>query len=441
MTHRSARLTAGSGAAVVLLAATAFGANATAGNDADGGWAVDTEDCPDPDAVNAPIEGEIVIGSAMPLSGGVAAAAFEPAARGFEAYIAYANEQDLLPGVEIVAEIGDDQYNPSLTPGVVQGLIDDGAHLFSGIIGTPGNLVVRDLLNEECIPQLNALSGDPVWGEEIEDYPWTTGLLTSYELESRGYAASISEQFPDATVGLYYINNEFGQVYIDAFREAADEAGVEIVVEQTVEVGDESPPQAQLASLRDAAPDVIMATPLGAQCVTFLNELGTVKQENPDWTPEVYLTNTCASSLILGAAGANADGLYTSAAMGLRDVSNPEVAESEAVAEYLFVMRAEGLGDIITTGGAGWNAAEVTVQILVDAADSADGLTQASIINAARNLEFSPSLLRDGMTYIMNGEEDGYYSEQIQIVRYDASAGHFNDIGEMYDYETSADGE
>ena len=42
--------------------------------DCDDGNAVNTDDCIDPDAANAPIEGTIKIGSAMPLTGGVAAA-------------------------------------------------------------------------------------------------------------------------------------------------------------------------------------------------------------------------------------------------------------------------------------------------------------------------------------------------------------------------------
>ncbi len=199
-----------------------------AGAGSEEGWTVDTEDCSDPDRANAPIEGTISIGSAMPLSGGAAAAAFEPAARGFQAYIDYANANDLLPGYELALTIGDDQYDPALTPGVVNGLIDDGVHLFAGIIGTQNNLAVRDTLNEECIPQLNLLAGDPRFGE-VADYPWTTGLLTSYEYEFGGYAQSIVENFPDSTIGLFYVNNEFGNVSIDNFRAAADEAGLEIV--------------------------------------------------------------------------------------------------------------------------------------------------------------------------------------------------------------------
>lgn len=413
-------------------------AGATSPDDGDG-WAIDTGDCPDEDAVNAPIEGEIIVGSAMPLSGGAAAAAFEPAARGFQAYITYANENGLLPGVTITASIGDDQYNPANTPGVVEGLLDDGAQVIAGSIGTGGAEAVRDTLNEECIPMLNLLTGDPRWGDEVGDYPWTTGLLTSYRLESQGYAASIADNFPDATVGLFSVNNAFGAAYMDAFEEAADENGLEIVADESIEQTDEAAPTAQLQSIAEAAPDVVMATPLGAQCITFLTELAAVKATTDGWEPAVYLTNTCASELILALAGEAADGIYTSASMGLRDVSDPDVAAAEPVAGYIAEMEAQGLGDIITTGGAGWNAAEVTVQILIDAANSADGLTQASIINAARNLNFHPTLLREGMNYVMNGEDDTQYSEDIQIIQYSIAEHHFLDVGELYSFESSPD--
>lgn len=436
MTRASTRVAAAVGAAALAVPVLGTGL-ASAG--AEEGWTVDTEDCPDPDATNAPIEGTIRIGSAMPLSGGAAAAAFEPAARGFQAYITYANDNDLLPGVEIELNIGDDQYDPSLTPGVVQGIIDEGVDVFAGLIGTANNLAVRDTINEECIPHLNLLTGDPAWGEEVGDYPWTTGLLMPYDKESRGYVESIGENFADSSVALYYVNNEFGNVYMDAFREAADEAGLEIVTEQTVENGDEAPPQAQLSALAEAAPDVIMATPLGAQCVTFLSELANAKAANPDWQPVIYITNTCASPLILAIAGAAADGIYTSASMGLRDVANPTVQEEEPVAVYLAEMERQGLADIVTTGAAGWNVGEVTVEILRVASESEAGLTQASIIEAARNLEFAPSLLREGMMYIMHGEEDAFYSEDIQVVKYLAADAHFEDVGEVYSYETSSE--
>ena len=63
--------------------------------------------------------------------------------------------------------------------------------------------------------------------------------------------------------------------------------------------------------------------PLGVQCTTFLAELANAKAENPDWAPAVFLTSTCASPLILGLAGEAADGMFTSASMGLYDVLDP----------------------------------------------------------------------------------------------------------------------
>jgi branched-chain amino acid transport system substrate-binding protein len=431
MTSRSTRVLAVAGASVLAFSAAGFG---HVGAGSEGGWTVDTENCSDPDRANAPIEGTIRIGSAIPLSGGAAAAAFEPAARGLEAYINYANENDLVPGYELELTVGDDQYDPALTPGVVNGLIDDGVHLFAGIIGTQNNLAVRDTLNEECIPQLSVLAGDPRFGE-VADYPWTTGLLTSYEYEFGAYAQDIAANFPDSTVGLYYVNSEFGNIAIDNFKTAADETGLEIVAEETVELGDEAPPQAQVSSLADSAPDVLVTVPLGAQCISFLNELANAKAAT-GWEPVVYMTNTCAASaLILGAAGENADGIYTSAAMGLIDVQNPEVAATEPAAGYLAEMEAQGLSDIVTTGGAGWNAGEVTVAVLAAAAESPDGVTQASIINAARNLSVHPTLLREGMSYTMNGEEDAFYSQDVQITQYNVADGFYTDIGEPYSFE------
>ena len=90
------------------------------------GWAVDTSLCVDEAAANAPIEGTIKIGSAMPLSGGAAAAAFAPVKDGFEAYIQYANENDILGDMEIEIAIEDDQYNAELTPGAVATQLDAG---------------------------------------------------------------------------------------------------------------------------------------------------------------------------------------------------------------------------------------------------------------------------------------------------------------------------
>ena len=165
------------------------------GDEPSGEWAVDTSVCPDD--VEDPIEGTITIGATMPLSGGVAAVAFAPVAAGMQAYIEYANENNLVDGHTLELVIEDDQYNATLTTPAVEKLLDEtGVHLFSGMIGTPNNLAVRDLLNDECYPQLFALTGAPAFGD-VENFPWTMGGLPPYNTETLVYVEDIKQQFPD----------------------------------------------------------------------------------------------------------------------------------------------------------------------------------------------------------------------------------------------------
>ena len=392
-------------------------------------WKVDTKDCTDETAANAKITGTIKIGSVMPLTGGIAAAAFAPVKDGFQAYMDYANSKGLLGDVKITTDIEDDQYSKDLTPGAVSKLIDGGSNVVAGIIGTPDNLAVRQTLNDACIPQLNALTGSPHWGE-VADYPWTTGLLVPYDTESKVYASQLKELYPNgAKVAIFSVNSEFGTAYVDAFKALASQYNLTIVDEQTIEAEDATPPASQITSIASKKPDVIMAVPLGAGCVTFLSQLATAKAQNPGWTPATFITNTCASSLILGAAGAAADGLYTSG--NLIDIGSPANATVPNVKTYLDYMASIGKSDIATTAAAGWTTAEVTVAMLIQAQKSPDGLTRASIIDAARNFTYTPMLARDGVVLKMNGTADPYLAESLQVLQYNATAKTFTDIGKL----------
>jgi branched-chain amino acid transport system substrate-binding protein len=406
-------------------AATAVDETTAATEPAPSGFTIDPSTCADPDRVEQPIEEIVKIGSAMPQSGSPAAA-FGPVKDGFQLFLDYASAQGLLPGYTLSADIRDDQYDAVQTPGVVEGLIDDDVDIFAGIIGTPNNLAVRDLLNEECIPQLLNLTGSPEWGKAA-DFPWTTGSLIPYDIEAAVYATQLNELKPGATVALYSINSEFGKAYVDAFKLKAEELGFVIVDEQTVEPPVNDPPTTQVSSIASKAPDAIIAVPLGLQCPVFLKELENAKAQTAGWAPLVFVTNTCASKLFFGLAGTGAEGVYTS--NHLVDSNDPKNADHPGVKTFLDAYAAAGLvGDPGVTS-AGWNVGEVTVQILNAALDTGT-LSRKSIIEAARNLTFAPTLVRDGVQYKMNGVDDPFTFQTLQVLQWSVATQVFTEIGD-----------
>ena len=156
----------------------------------DGGWAVDTENCSDPDRANAPIEGTIRIGSVMPLSevpprqrssrrpAASRRTSTTPTRTNSCPATARADRRRRLP------------VRPALTPGVVNGLIDDGSTCSPEIIGTQNNLSVASTRSTRCIPLACCREIHGV-GEASPSTRGRPGLLTSYEYEF-GYLPRIS---------------------------------------------------------------------------------------------------------------------------------------------------------------------------------------------------------------------------------------------------------
>ena len=143
------------------------------------------------------------------------------------------------------------------------------------------------------------------------------------------------------------------------------------------------------------------------------------------------MTNTCASPLILGASGDNANGLYTSGSFGAVDVVNPDQPGHPRRRRVHVLHRQQGLSDTFPTSGAGWLRRGHRRDPAPCRPSRLQGLTQASIINQARNFEFKPSMVRDNITYKTSGDEDGYLVESVQIVQYDSTTKFLNDVGEL----------
>lgn len=412
---------------------TSTGAGASASGGGGGtaaAYKVDTSNCPA--EATQKLTGTIKIGSTMALSGGPAAV-FAPVKAGLDTYIKTANTQNLVPGYQLALTIEDDQYNASLTTPAVGKLLDQtGVNLITGMIGTPNALAVRDTLNQDCVPQLFNNSGDPRWGQ-ADKFPWSTGALVPYNTETSIYAEDIKKQFPNgAKTAVFITNNDFGQDYKDQVNKVASDAKLTVVDSQTIEATDSNPPTSQVTSIASKKPDVIVAAPLGAQCPTFLKEVANAKSTTPGWNPRIYVTSTCASPILLALAGPAADGIIT-ITTGV-DVTDPKNASVPEVVAFKNAMQANSPETTdLATAAAGWSVGELTVQVLKQAAASPDGVTRASIMNAARNLSFHPSLARPGITLKTSGTTDPYLSEVVQIVQFNASSKTYTDVGSVID--------
>jgi branched-chain amino acid transport system substrate-binding protein len=424
--------------ALVLLAVVGCGnGNKRLGADSDGSTAsyvsrfgVDTSKCQD-ELVDGHLGTIVPIGTTMPLSGGPAKA-FAPLAAGLEAYVAYANERGLLGDHTLQLTVEDDQLNPQLTRPAVLKLIEfNRVALLTGMVGTESNLAMRDLLNKECYPQLFANSASPALGD-VERSPWTSGGVAPANTETAIYVHDMQARFPNgATVALFGVNRELGSSYVSALERLAAGAKLQVVDEQTIDSGDSGPPTAQVTSIAAKRPDVILAAPLGDQCPTFLTAIGRARAADASWQPRIYLTASCASAALLGRAGGDADGVITATA--LKDVNDPALANDAAVKDLRGALVGTGFppdGDF-ATAAVGWTQMEATVEVLINAAASSGGLTRASIINAARDLTFTPSLARAGVSFVTIGAADPFVLESLQLVRFDASRGGYSEVGPL----------
>jgi branched-chain amino acid transport system substrate-binding protein len=363
---------------------------------------------------------------------------FAPFGAGQQAYIDYYNaENGGIDGTPIELFVKDDQYTADLTKANVDELVfDDQVTMLSGIIGSPNNLAIQADMNAQCIPQLWASTGAPDWGN-IDEYPWTTGLLVPYAIESRLWADYIASELGEgSTAALFYVNNEFGQAYVEAFTEVAAETGIEIVAQETIDPADSGAPSGQMTNLVEAAPDAILAVPLGAQCIAFMTELGNAKAASPDFTPAVYQTATCANPLFFQATtNGGADGVYTST--NVKFVDDPAYADDEGVQTFLEAMAtyAPDTNSADLTALAGWLSMELAVHVAEQALAAGD-YSRAGIINAARNIDYVSPLALPGGVGQMNAE-DAFYAEATGLVQWSDAAVGFERIGDIIDYNGS----
>lgn len=389
-------------------------------------WTVNTSGCLDP-AQASELLGDVVrIGVIGPTGQGLRAAAAIGIVDGMRAFYDLANREGLVPGVTIELVVGDDGGDSGASLAILAGMLDDGVELFSGNIGTPTNVALRGELNSRCIPQLFALSPAAGWDSVLQS-PWTIGGMASVSLEARAIVAD-ADRVGAQTFAVLYADNDIGRFYRDALSGSVGDPS-RVIAGAPVDPAQPVVAVETVAPLAAARPDAVLLAPVAAGCVTALTSLRSVITD--DWQPRVYMPQSCLNRLTARLAGDAASNVYT--VSELIDVVDPANASVPAVGPFTQSLTLNASPLYLNNAAFGWHIAELTTAVLAAAAESPDGLTRTTVIEAARSMDATSGLAWPGARFVTDGLADAVPSDAVQVVRWDGEAGVFRPEGPLFE--------
>ncbi|MEO6158781.1 MAG: ABC transporter substrate-binding protein, partial [Ilumatobacteraceae bacterium] len=287
----------------------------------------------------------------------------------------------------------------------------------------------RFTLNEQCVPQLVGLSPAVELGD-VAQYPWTTGALPTAAAEVEVFGTLLRQELPHGgTIGVYYAEGTTGAGYDTAVKNWAAGSGFQVVAEQSVAGDATLPATAQVAAVAAPRPDVVIAAPEGLDCALFLKQLAIQRGEATGWKPMILLSSACAVKAVMTLAGPSSDGVYSTTDLVDVGPTSTSTGDSVGVQAYRAWMSGSGLLAEVDEATRGWTAAETLVQTIRQAMAAAGGLSQVSLIEAARAIDFTPSLARPGVQYRTNGATDPFLAQSLQIMRWGATMARFTEVG------------
>jgi ABC-type branched-subunit amino acid transport system substrate-binding protein len=265
----------------------------------------------------------ITIGTHMPLTG-VAAPGYSEIPTGAQAYFECLNREGGINGREVDYIFRDDGYNPANTSQVTNQLVlQDEIFGMLGGLGTPTHSAVVDFLNEQEVPDLFVSSGALTWNQP-EENPFTFGWQPNYTVEGKIVGQYIAENFPDAKVGLFLQDDDFGRDGGAGARQFLEEQVVSEVeyVPGNVDIGP------QIAQLKADGADFVVG--FNVPSYTALSQLTAQRlQYDPTW----FYSNVGSDPTLVGAllnrfsegaveGGGALEGVYTT--KYLPTVESPE---------------------------------------------------------------------------------------------------------------------
>ncbi|WP_398478545.1 ABC transporter substrate-binding protein [Tardiphaga sp.] len=322
---------------------------------------------------------EIKIGNTVPYSG--PASAYGILGKSYAAYFKLINDQGGINGRKINFISYDDGYSPPKTVEQTRKLVEsDEVMAIVGNVGTAANAAIQKYLNAKKTPQLFLATGATRWNDP-KQFPYTMGWLPSYHAEALAYAKYILKEKPNAKIGVFFQNDDFGKDYVKGLKEGlGDKASSMIVMETSYEVS-EPTVDSHIVKLKAAGVDTIFSFATGkfaAQSIKKVAELG--------WKPLHIVPNASSSlgSVIRPAGFENAQDVVS--ATFAKDPTDPQWKDDEGMKKfYAYVEKYIPEGKAMeSTVLSGYSIAQTMVAALQQCGDD---LTHENLMKQAANLK------------------------------------------------------
>jgi branched-chain amino acid transport system substrate-binding protein len=352
----------------------------------------------------------IKLGGSYPFSG--PASAYRSIAIGARAHFKFVNAKGGVDGRKIEFVTLDDAYEPPRAVQNARRLIQqEEVFALFNTLGTPNNVAIWDYVNDQEVPHVFVATGASTWGSDVQGHPWTTGWQPDYVTESQVYADYLEKEQPDAKVAVLYQNDAFGEDLLNGFKEAINGTNIEIVAEESYEVTDPTV-ASQMSKLAASDADTFLniTTPkFSAQAIAAAAKMG--------WEVLHILNNVGASKkLVLEPVGLeNAQGIVSTSYF--MDPEDPQWADDPAMVEYKDALekhepRADPEDPFHVYG---WAVANTMVRAL----EGMEEPTRQALMDSIRSMDEEIPILLPGIEVKMDGEQDTYPIEAMQIMRFE----------------------
>ncbi len=378
-----------------------------------GGLAIDLDDCPyDWDPIAGITDDEIRL---TLIAHGPSNLGLLGPESGVLSYLQAVNAAGGIRGRMVRVGVFEDGYAPQATAAFVERVVDEGSWFAATTTGAATLDASSASLGAACIPHPLVMPGatEGIVGVRPFTIPGQFGYATEIELTVRYLAESWTEPLPPRVAALV-MNDEFGSRRLSALTAAVERylPGAELVVAshgpavQSLAV--------EVATLIEAAPDVLLLLAVGHPCLLTVLEVG--KVEVPP--PFRFLPSACrdpAPSLI--PAADRADGWLT--LVDGPDFLTQMVRGEGSMSDWIKAHLEAGSVDWNYQPSVdGWHWAWHYVELLRIADALPGGLTRPNFLLAAWAADLRPPLNWPGITFTLNGPSDPHPVEAAQLVQW-----------------------